>query len=148
LHAVALGLRSPALASVALVLWSAVALLATASAVRFALRGPVVQTEHVHAALSAYLLAGVFAGVLYFALEHEAPGSLLAPDASPGTLTLPSAIYFSFVTLATVGYGDIVPRTDLARGLAIFEATAGQLYLVVMVARLVSLHARSDERAR
>ena len=49
-------------------------------------------------------------------------------------------IYFSFVTLATLGYGDFVPKTEVARGLAILEAVAGQLYLGVMVARLISLY--------
>lgn len=49
-------------------------------------------------------------------------------------------MYFSFVTLATLGYGDIVPRSDVARSLAIIEAVAGQLYLAVMVARLVSIY--------
>jgi voltage-gated potassium channel Kch len=55
-----------------------------------------------------------------------------------------SAIYFSFVTLATLGYGDIVPRSDLARGLAIVEGVGGQLFLAVMVARLVSLYGRGS----
>ena len=55
-----------------------------------------------------------------------------------------SAIYFSFVTLATLGYGDIVPRTDVARGLAIVEGVGGQLSLAVMVARLVSLYGRGE----
>jgi hypothetical protein len=44
------------------------------------------------------------------------------------------------VTLATLGYGDFVPKSEIARGLTIIEAVAGQLYLAVMVARLVSLY--------
>jgi hypothetical protein len=51
-----------------------------------------------------------------------------------------TAIYYSFVTLATIGYGDIVPRSELARSLATMEAIMGQLYLAVMIARLVSLY--------
>ena len=47
-------------------------------------------------------------------------------------------MYFSFVTLASLGYGDILPLSDPARGLAIVEVVGGQLYLAVMVARLVS----------
>jgi hypothetical protein len=47
--------------------------------------------------------------------------------------------YFSFITLTTTGYGDITPVHPLARTLAIFEALAGQLYLVITLARLVSL---------
>ena len=46
------------------------------------------------------------------------------------------------MTLATLGYGDLVPATDAARALAILEAVFGQLYLAVLVARLVSLYAR------
>ena len=53
-----------------------------------------------------------------------------------------TALYFSFITLATVGYGDIVPRSDVARGLAIVEGVGGQLFLAVLVARLVSLYGR------
>jgi voltage-gated potassium channel Kch len=57
-------------------------------------------------------------------------------------------IYFSFVTLATLGYGDFVPKTEVARGLVILEAIAGQLYLAVMVARLVSLYVSGAARKR
>jgi hypothetical protein len=49
-------------------------------------------------------------------------------------------VYFSFVTLTTLGYGDAVPLSSGARGLAIVEAPCGQLYLAVIVARLVALH--------
>ena len=48
--------------------------------------------------------------------------------------------YFSYITLATVGYGDIVPRTSGARTMAILEAILGQFYLVALVGRLVGLH--------
>jgi hypothetical protein len=54
------------------------------------------------------------------------------------------AIYFSFVTLATLGYGDVVPASGPARALAMLEAVFGQLYLVVLVARLVSLYSRES----
>ena len=53
---------------------------------------------------------------------------------------LPAGIYFSFMTQTTVGYGDILPKSDLARGLSMVQAVAGQLYLAVMVARLVGLY--------
>ena len=54
--------------------------------------------------------------------------------------------YYSFVTLATLGYGDIVPRSEAARGLAIMEAVAGQLYLAVLIARLVSLYVLGEDK--
>jgi hypothetical protein len=59
---------------------------------------------------------------------------------------MPSAIYFSFVTLATLGYGDVLPRSETARGIAIVEAIAGQLFLAVMIARLVSIYARTGTK--
>jgi hypothetical protein len=141
LEAIRLGL--PALWSASLAIWTVVALLAVALALRFALRASAIVSEHLYAALSAYLLAGNFFGVCYWLLEETWPGSLAyqAGGADQG-LSLAGAIYFSFVTLATLGYGDVVPRSLPARGLAIVEAVAGQLYLAVMVARLVSLYVR------
>ncbi len=119
-----------------------VALVAAAGALRFALTSARVDAEHVYAALAAYLLAGLFCGVLHFEIEHGWPGSFVSGDRILTDFSLATAIYFSFVTLATLGYGDIVPRSDVARGVAMVEAIAGQLYLAVMVARLVSVYAR------
>jgi hypothetical protein len=99
--------------------WTLGAFLAAASAVRFMLRPAKVGSEHLYAALSAYLLVGLFFGILHYAIAAQ------LPDA------------YSFVTLATLGYGDIVPVHDVTRGLSILEAVGGQLYLAVLVARLV-----------
>jgi Ion channel len=97
-----------------------------------------VDAEHLYAALSAYLLSGVCLGLLYWALEEIHPSMF----AFTGEFSETSSIYFSFVTLATVGYGDIVPREDVVRGLAILESVGGQLFLAVLVARLVSLYTK------
>jgi hypothetical protein len=102
------------------------------------MRGAKVDAEHLYAALSAYLLAGIYFGLLYWALEQIHSGTF-----SIGDFSRAGAIYFSFVTLATLGYGDIVPRTDVARGLAIVEGVGGQLFLAVLVARLVSSYSSS-----
>lgn len=56
-----------------------------------------------------------------------------------------TAIYFSFITLATLGYGDIAPVADVARMLAILEAMTGTLFVGVMIARLVSLYSASEQ---
>ncbi|HXY52778.1 MAG TPA: ion channel [Terriglobales bacterium] len=119
-------------------LWTLIGLVAAAAALRYAMRGAKVDAEHLFAALSAYLLAGIYFGLLYWALEQVHPGMFAATNFSRS-----GAIYFSFVTLATLGYGDIVPRTDVARGLAIVEGVGGQLFLAVLVARLVSLYSSS-----
>jgi len=99
------------------------------------------------AALCAYLLIGVFwANVFSFTAIVE-PGSFrfgpVEEDAS-GMMRFGGAhsiypVYFSFVTLTTLGYGDIVPTSAAARMLATMEAVMGQLYLAVLVARLVGL---------
>ena len=131
-------LNQATLAAASLMIWTVVALIAAGVAVSFAFRAQSIEREHVYAALSAYLLAGVFFGSFYWVLEQIRPGTFtVAGDFSPN-----SAIYFSFVTLATLGYGDIVPRTEVARGLAIIEGVGGQLFLAVLIARLVSLYAR------
>jgi hypothetical protein len=97
-----------------------------------------VDAERVCAALCVYLLAGIAFGGIFAALEAVAPGSL----AGTGPIDLDDAVYFSFVTLATLGYGDITPAASATRALAVLEAVFGQLYLAVLIARLVSLYAR------
>lgn len=134
----------PVFSAVTLGCWTLIAFFAAGSALRFAMRATSVDIEHLYAALSAYLLAGIFFGSLYWVLEQIAPGTFAAPD----DFSRVSAIYFSFVTLATLGFGDIVPRTDVVRGLAIMEGVSGQLFLAVLVARLVSLYTRDKPTTR
>jgi hypothetical protein len=126
------------LSEMTLTAWTLIGLFAAAGALRFAMSGTRVDAEHLFAALSAYLLAGIYFGLLFWALEQASPGTF-----APGNLSRTGAIYFSFVTLATLGYGDIVPRNDVARGLAVVEGVGGQLFLAVLVARLLSLYSSS-----
>ena len=136
-----------ALVPMNLLLWTVVALLAAVSALRFALGARVVDREHLYAGLSAYLLAGVFFGVFYWILERTWSGSFAVPgDGVQSHFSLALAIYYSFVTLTTLGYGDIVPRGEVARGLTVLEAIMGQLYLAVMIARLVSLYVSRESK--
>ena len=118
-------------------------LAAAGGALRFALRAKAVNEEAVFAALSTYLLAGVFFGQIYWAIECIDPGSVVGPD----PLSEQSAVYYSFVTLATLGYGDFLPRTDIARGIATFEVIGGQLFLAVLVARLIGAFERRKGEA-
>jgi hypothetical protein len=118
--------------------------LATGIAVRRALATGVVNAEHICAALDAYLLAGMAFGIVYWLMETTSPGSFVASGGEP--LTPARAIYFSFVTQATLGYGDIAPAREQAQGLVIVQGVGGQMYLAVLVARLVSLY--STERKR
>lgn len=124
------------LSAMTLGMWTLIGMLAAVAALRSAMRATRVDAEHLYAALSAYLLAGICFGLLYWVLEQISPGTF----AASAHFSQSSAIYFSFVTLATLGYGDIVPRAEIARGLAIVEGVGGQLFLAVLVARLVSLY--------
>ncbi|HJS73991.1 MAG TPA: potassium channel family protein, partial [Vicinamibacteria bacterium] len=73
----------------------------------------------------------------YFLVELFHPGSFSGPVSAENGAR--GWLYFSFVTLTTVGYGDVLPLHPVARSLAIFEAVAGPLYLAILLARLVSL---------
>lgn len=116
-------------------------LAAAGAALRFAVTARTVDSEALYAALSTYLLAGMFFGQLYWSLESIRPGSFVGPDGFSELI----AIYYSFVTIATLGYGDILPRTDIARGAAIVEVIGGQLFLAVMVARLIGAFGGADK---
>jgi len=133
----------PALTVMTLGIWTLVGLLAAAAALRFAMRAGQVDAERLYSALSGYLLAGIYFGLLYWVLEKLKPDTFTVT----GPFSQTSAIYFSFVTLATLGYGDIAPRGDMARGLAIVEGVGGQLFLAVLVARLVSLYSKTGDQS-
>jgi voltage-gated potassium channel Kch len=102
------------------------------------LRTERVSREKIFGALSVYLLIGFIWAILFFMVDFLVPGSFRM--AQEGTQTSARMIYFSFVTLTTLGYGDIIPLSAAARGLANVEALLGQLYLTVLVARLVGLY--------
>ncbi|MDR0182120.1 potassium channel family protein [Lysobacter arvi] len=139
--------QGAALPILAAAMWGTIALIAAYRAVRFSLASVRIDAERVYAALSAYLLIGVFWGVAYAAMARVAPGSLLSGGVvPPAGIGMGDAIYFSFVTLATLGYGDLVPATPAMRGLAVFEAVIGQLYLALLVARLVGLQTAAHSR--
>jgi len=93
-------------------------------------------------AVCVYVLIGLFFVFLYGAIAVISSGDFFA-QGTDGTRSL--RLYFSFVTLATLGYGDYTPAHELGRTLAIVEALFGQLYLVTVIALLVS-RIRGHER--
>jgi len=97
-------------------------------------------------AVCVYLMLGVIWAILYSLLEAAVPGSFAGlteriMDGGWG----PDWVYFSFVTLTTLGYGDILPLTSSARALAYFEAIVGQFYLAVLVAGLVGAYLSENQ---
>ena len=86
-----------------------------------------------------YLLIALAWSSIFAVVELLHPGSFSIPELE-GISSSRHFLYYSFVTLTTLGYGDITPVTSLARSLCILEAVIGQLYLVVQVAWLVGVH--------
>ena len=104
--------------------------------------------DYINAALCVYLILGLLWVSLYDIAEIIEPGSFALPNDGltnfdgheiRGDVVI-RKIYFSFVTLLTLGYGDVSPINSIARLLAIIEALIGQIFLVVLVARLVGIH--------
>ncbi|MDP2482762.1 MAG: potassium channel family protein [Candidatus Palauibacterales bacterium] len=139
------------------------------------LRQTEVDAETIYGAVNVYLLMALFWTMAYLGVAIASPGSFHYPDTEPlnriqaerlamRQSAVPPAIrpdwsearehaqgtfmYFSFVTLTTLGYGDLYPESDAARILAMLEATLGQLYLVILVARLVGLYTAQETERR
>jgi len=100
-------------------------------------RTRVVTKEVLYLAVSTYLLVGVVWTIFYIFLELLHPGSFRFPESSMATTFWAELYYFSFVTLTTLGYGDVTPISPMARSLAILEAISGLLFLGILVARLL-----------
>lgn len=103
-----------------------------------------VEIHAIAGVLALYLMIGMAFAFLYGAIDHFGDTPFFANNV-PGTVS--RCLYFSFTTLTTVGYGDMVANTDFGRTLAIFEALLGQIYLVTIVSLLVGNLGRSTRVA-
>ena len=102
-------------------------------------RSEVVTKETIFAAIVAYLLIAIMWAFIYIVLDTLVPGSFSFPEKGTRVETMRFE-YFSFVTITTLGYGDVTPLTNKASALVLLEALVGQVYLVVLVAWLVGMH--------
>jgi len=102
-------------------------------------------SERVFGALTAYLCIGILFALIFAHIQYRDPEAFRIPEyLLPGStqseaLMVPVFTYFSFVTMTTLGYGDVVPITEQARSIAWMEAIIGQLFLAVMVGGLVGI---------
>lgn len=115
-------------------------------------RGAAVSLDTLLGGIAVYLMIGFFYTICFSAIEFVQPGSFYDRGTALSDLSgqiavssgeqarYPGLVYYSFVTLTTLGYGDIVPTQPLARALAASEALLGQIYLTVLVAALVGMH--------
>ena len=115
----------------------------------FILRAPRVNSEVMCAGISVYLLLGLMFMFAYLLLARAIPGAFAFSNGPAASQTMNgfTAYYFSFVTLTTVGYGDVTPVADGARALAVLESMTGTLYVAVLISRLVALYSSEGLRS-
>ena len=106
-----------------------------------------INREVICAAVVVYLLMGVLWAFVYGTVEHLQPNSFSVTIDAIGDKRY-IFLYYSFVTLTTLGYGDISPITPVASSMAILEAIIGQLYLVVQIAWLVGLRVSQQREGK
>jgi hypothetical protein len=118
------------------------------------LQDQIVTGDTISGALCVYFLIAMVWALLFMLMESVHPGSfqitagekVATAPAHPYAPPVSVFLYFSLVTLSTVGYGDIIPLTASARGLAALEGIVGQFYLAVLIARLVGLYTSRGQR--
>jgi hypothetical protein len=109
------------------------------------IRHETVGLETILGAICVYVLIAIaFAGI-YAGVNDAEPTGFFAQQISPNNVDF---LYFSFVTITTVGYGDLTAGTSTGRVLVTFEALIGQIFLVTLVARLVSMYGTSRRPSR
>jgi hypothetical protein len=114
--------------------------------VRWAIRRSRVTLDTIFAALSGYYLVGFTWALVYALVDVGVTGAFSVPLAADNLIH--RAFYFSFVTLTTLGFGDVTPTHPLTQSLVTTEALVGQIYLVVLVARLVALRDETPPPSR
>ncbi len=110
--------------------------------IRYLARVSSVDLNMLFAAVCVYLLLGLVWALIYTLIELYTPGSFRLVSAADASfehyrLLLGEFSYYSYVTLSTLGYGDVTPVSRLARSWSTLEAITGQLYLAIIIARLV-----------
>ena len=119
------------------------------SLLRAVLRAERVTRDTIYGALSVYLLMAITWAAAYFLLVAVQPNGIVMDPVRHANHTMDwfDCVFYSFVTLTSLGYGDIVPITPQARSLSILEAVSGIMYVAVLIARLVSLHSAAQPPA-
>ena len=102
-----------------------------------------ISLDTIRGGIAVYFIIGLEWALFYQILLQAEPSAISLLSNSTGHFS--ELLYFSFTTLTTLGYGDISPVSWMARNLTILESTLGQVYLTVLVARLVGLHISGKE---
>jgi len=105
-----------------------------------------VDTNTIFGAMNIYLVAGLIWAYVYILLYHFDNGAFHLPSYEGIANEVELFTYYSYTTLTTLGFGDIVPESAQARMLSVLESVFGQLYLAIVIAKLVSISWREDEK--
>lgn len=117
----------------------------------YVLRSRVVSANMIYASMCVYLMIGIIWAAIYSNINLFYNGAFFFANVAPEkTLVLEEQLmgvftYYSYVTLTTLGYGDVVPTHKVAQSWATVEAMVGQFYIAVIMARLVSIHATQEK---
>ena len=116
---------------------------------RFILRTSRVDANVLCAGLSGYLILGLLWVLAYVLVARINPKAFIISGGADASAKMDGfrAFYFSFITLCTVGYGDVVPASKVAQMLAITEAIAGVFYVAVLISRLVAIYSSAQPAA-
>lgn len=126
---------SEELAAIALILNTLFFIIVTGALVAYVATAEEVYGSTLICAINSYLLIGLSLSLVFLIMDMTIPDSFTQVDSTKGSY--PTFIYFGFVTLSTLGYGDITPDSPLARSFSIFTALFGQLYLVTIMAIII-----------
>ena len=107
--------------------------------IRYVFGPEVMDGDRLWGAAAAYLMIGILWCFIYALVELEKPQTFLVRGAAIN-LELTDLLYFSFSTLTTIGFGDIVPITRAAQVAAILEGIIGTLFLAILIAKLVGVY--------
>ena len=117
--------------------------------ISYVFRDEEVTGDTIYGAICVYLLIGITWTTVFVLVNILQPGSFYVnpPNNIDNVLDWSDLIYYSYATLTTLGYGEITPVTSQARSVGVLETIVGQLYLTILVARLIGLHlTRSTKR--
>jgi hypothetical protein len=109
------------------------------------IRSPRITGDVLAGALASFIMAGLAFAVVYGVIEGHVPGAFVAPGLEPASF--PDLVYFSFVTLLTIGFGDVTPVAPLARAVVLFEGLFSVIFTTIVMASLVAGYLRHREQS-
>lgn len=116
-----------------------------ATLIRFVLRAGIVNRDVVCAAVSAYISMGLLWAFAYMLVVRLSTGAFAVLGETKDAIDPFQAFYFSFITLVSIGYGDITPASRVTQMLAVLEGMSGMFFVVILISRLVALYSSKQQ---